>query len=328
MKHFVCIAFIIVLSVGGLFLTGCGGELGALIGAIRSGIAQSLPNHSIPKPWNKNTRIQAEFFFNDPQVIALCKAIEKEDLNEIDRLIAAGADVNVKGKGNWTPLLWAFPNNNLEVFTKILEAGADPNVQLTSDFERAGELYLMFFTKKTEYYIVEGSSVMEMATMTYFPGYFEAVMKHGGNPNLVSKEWFGNTPLHSVVYGSRSHNRIEHAKLLLDAGADINAVARGGTPIMVAVQYRQFDLAIFLLETGADWEIVPQFDPKFPPGTLVWSVYQATHHPYIVGTQNESLNKLVLLLTEKGADFDKEREYEEERERKKFREIHGQERGY
>jgi hypothetical protein len=49
-------------------------------------------------------------------VIALCKATEANDIAEIDRLVAAGADVNAQGEGNMTPLLWAYPDNKLERF--------------------------------------------------------------------------------------------------------------------------------------------------------------------------------------------------------------------
>lgn len=44
-------------------------------------------------------------YFTDPQVIALCHAIEANDLAEMERLVTEGADVNAQGKGKMTPLL-------------------------------------------------------------------------------------------------------------------------------------------------------------------------------------------------------------------------------
>ena len=76
---------------------------------------------------------RAEVYFDDPQVIALCQAIEANDLEEMERLIEAGADVNARGQGNMTPLMWAFPDNKLERFKLLLEHGSDPNVKITTD---------------------------------------------------------------------------------------------------------------------------------------------------------------------------------------------------
>src|SRR5215471_13824001 len=83
--------------------------------------------------FHENFGWKAEDYFTDPQVIALCKAIQANDLTEMDRLITAGANVNAKGKDNMTPLLWAFPDNKLDRFKKLLEHGADPNVAIKSD---------------------------------------------------------------------------------------------------------------------------------------------------------------------------------------------------
>jgi ankyrin repeat protein len=69
--------------------------------------------------WNAKPQWKANDYFDDPKVIALCKAIDARDLKEIDRLVAEGADVNAKGKGNMTPLLWAFPENKPEIFKRI-----------------------------------------------------------------------------------------------------------------------------------------------------------------------------------------------------------------
>ncbi len=53
-----------------------------------------------------------------------------------------------------------------------------------------------------------GDSVTHMACRTEFPGYFEAVFDHGGNPNLV-RNWStkGDTPLFSVIMGAGPKKR-------------------------------------------------------------------------------------------------------------------------
>ena len=84
--------------------TGCKEEnrknIAILTAAIKSGISQSFPDK---RSFHQRFRWNAEDFFDDPQVVALCRAIEAKDLREIDRLIAAGADANALGRDNMTP---------------------------------------------------------------------------------------------------------------------------------------------------------------------------------------------------------------------------------
>ena len=317
MKHFICVAFVIVLSIGGLFLTGCNEQerkdLNILLNGIAGAVSQS-PLFQKNVSFHERYRWKAENYFNDRKVIALCKAIEAQDLIEINRLIADGADANALGRDNMTPLLWAFPTKNLAVFTKILEVGADPNVQITSNFG---------VNLGNDIQIWTGKSVIELAAQIREPGYFEVVMKHGGNPNMVSKmTGIPNTPLHSVAerkYWPDNNGRtIEHAKLLLDAGADINAISLYGTPLTVALRSGHADLVVFLLESGADWESVPEtlefvseegyHYSRTPPIFL----HEVLRIKEIAGTKSESFDKLVLLLEAKGVDFDKVREEHEQ----------------
>ena len=84
-------------------------------------------------PPHQRLKWKAEDFFKDAGVVSLCKAIEAKDLREIDRLVKSGVNVNAKGRGNMTPLLWAFPMGE-EVFKRILDLGADPNVVFSENF--------------------------------------------------------------------------------------------------------------------------------------------------------------------------------------------------
>jgi ankyrin repeat protein len=193
-------------------------------------------SHVLPNtPWHQKFSWKADAYFTDPQVIALCKAIEADDIAEIDRLVAAGADVNAKGKGNMTPLMWAFPDNKLARFTRLLEHGANPNVVIQSDFNTRGG-------------ISSGDSVTHMACRTEFPGYFEAVFAHGGDPNFV-RNWLtsGLTPLFSVITG-RSPNKIAHVTKLIELGANLDQVdGTGTTPVMQANGRGFYNLALILL---------------------------------------------------------------------------------
>ena len=91
-----------------------------------------------PQTWHEKFSWNAAQYFDDPKVVSLCHAIEASDLQNIERQDYGGWDVNAKGKGNITPLLWAFPDNKLDRFNLLLRHGADPNVAVESDFETHG----------------------------------------------------------------------------------------------------------------------------------------------------------------------------------------------
>jgi ankyrin repeat protein len=60
------------------------------------------------------------------------------------------------------------------------------------------------------------------------------------------KDAAGNTPLIDLCGGARAHR--DAARLLLDAGADVNARSRPGrTPLLAAVMHANPDLIEYLL---------------------------------------------------------------------------------
>jgi ankyrin repeat protein len=210
--------------------------------ALHTGCSVGEKVHST---WHQKFNWKAEDFFDDPKVIGLCRAIEANDVAEIDRLIAEGANVNAKGKGAMTPLLWAFPDNKLERFRRLLDNGANPNVLFESDFGTRGA-------------IMKGSSVTHMACETAFPGYFAAVFAKEGDVNLVQQAAVGNgdTPIMCVVRFGGS-DKEEKIKLLVTKGANLNHQNGAGiTPPRLAVGWGgQYDIARMLLEAGADYKV-------------------------------------------------------------------------
>ncbi len=184
---------------------------------------------------------KAEDYFEDPLVIKLCKAIKANDLDEIDNLVAEGANVNAIGKGNMTPLLWAFPDDHIERFRKLLEYGANPNILVTEDFG-------------TNRSIRPGYAVTHLALRSKFQEHYKAVFDHGGDANLQTESEHGHdTPLHIMIRGTY-RDKGERLRVLLDHGADVNALGLSGwTPASTAVAYfSQYSLALDLLKAGAD----------------------------------------------------------------------------
>lgn len=199
------------------------------------------PGERMQPSWHQKYGWQAENYFTDPKVIALCRAIEANDLPEMRRLIAAGVDVKTLGKDNMTPLLWAFPDNKLDRFRLLLEHGADPNVFIKSKFGVEGGFRV-------------GDSVTHMACKTIFP-YFDDVFANGGDANLPNgvEQERGEGPLFTVITAGlgiqETKRRID---ILLKRGANINQTVFR-TPLMNAASFGgQYEIAMHLIENGAD----------------------------------------------------------------------------
>jgi len=194
---------------------------------------------------------KAEDYFDDPKEIAMCQAIDRSDIAEIDKLIAEGVNVNKKGKGGMTFLLWAYPAGEAS-FKRILEHGGDPNVVYEQDFGY----------RTNDYKLKSGDSLIFLVINTtrgsrypkykkQFENYMQLLIDHGADINLHRK-YFEQTPLHWAVF---CQNR-KAIRQLIDAGADLNSLAAGGqTPVMTGVDY---ETILLLLEAGTDYRIVTE----------------------------------------------------------------------
>jgi uncharacterized protein len=208
--------------------------------AILGGCAQAAQPPHARLGW------KARDFFKDKGIIALCKAIEAKNLKEIDRLVKSGVNINAKGRGNMTPLLWAFPMGE-ETFKKMLELGADPNVKLTENYLLLRGKSVVFASVE----LVDGLIHYQCFHDVPMENYLELVLKHGGDPNAT--DTVGQTPLFWI--GHRSPKVEEKMiRLLVAAGANINHRNAGGGTALLASADRA-DYAMCLLKCGADYRI-------------------------------------------------------------------------
>ena len=75
------------------------------------------------------------------------------------------------------------------------------------------------------------------------------LLLNGADPNIPSQNVFHVYPIHSAI----AANCTMIAKMLMEAGADINVVQQsGGTPLHSAAHHGNIELLIILLEAGAD----------------------------------------------------------------------------
>jgi len=178
-------------------------------------------------------RMQASEFFDAPAQRSLAEAIAHGDLNQAQKAIDAGAEVNAIGRDGMTPLFWALAQQNIEGFRFLLEHGANPNVvvDLPDHFQDGY------------------AGAIEMAARLEDIEYLRALLDKGADPNtIVNQEW--QTP---VLYRAILSRRVESARLLLERGADVDHRDKsGGTPLLQSVTSRQFKIGLLLLEYGAD----------------------------------------------------------------------------
>lgn len=157
--------------------------------------------------WRLNTQLQ--------------KALELEDAVAVQRLVTAGADVEVRSKNGFTPLILAVRRRDTTLTAELLRRRANPNA---SDRRNFTPLLYSASTSISEQLLNAGASVN----------------RRGGN---------GFLPLQFAI---ATRNR-EMVHLLLSRGADPNLLTGGGHPMLGIAP----DTAIMreLLDAGANLEL-------------------------------------------------------------------------
>lgn len=132
------------------------------------------------------------------------------------------------------PLVKAVASNNLKAVTDLLAKGADANVKNRVEIP-----------------------VLVMAVRQGAPSMVEALLKNRADPNVrdVDTDF---TPL-LEAFNRKALDRADIVKMLLAAGADVNAairkeedLLRGFTPLMLAAGDGSEDLVQLFLDNGAD----------------------------------------------------------------------------
>lgn len=168
------------------------------------------------------------------EVTPLSIACLQADADCVALLAAAGADVNRTKQAGETPLMTASRNGNAEVVKVLLKHGA--KVDAT---ERKGQTALMWAAAEGN-----GQAV-------------QVLIDAGAELRRELKSGFS-----AIMFAARE-GRMDVVRRLLDAGVDVSAVmgndkgqgrgARPGTSaMMLAVESGHFELALYLVERGAD----------------------------------------------------------------------------
>ena len=211
---------------------------------------------------------------------ALHWASHRNDLDAASLLITAGADVNTANELGATSLWLAAINGSGTMVKRLLEAGANPNVAL-----KMGETPLMAAARSGNVRTVEqllahgadvdvreherGQTALMWAVAQRHADVARVLIGNGADLDARTKVYYqlentagntnpsgnfqmahgGSTPL---LFTARNGD-VETAKVLIEAGADVNdTLAAGTSALVVAAHSGHGPFAIYLLEQGAD----------------------------------------------------------------------------
>lgn len=167
--------------------------------------------------------------FGDSKTDRLVAAVKADKDPEIRKCVTAGANVNGKNRKGQTPLSIAFHGGVRTSYATLLELGANPNEVIR-----------------------EGKSLMAIMASAEDSSWLTLALEAGGDPSIQdtqSSRSPGSTPL---LHAIQAKNKAS-VEVLLKHKADIDHVSHyRSAAFPMAAMSHQFDIALLLLENGAD----------------------------------------------------------------------------
>src|SRR6185503_10153434 len=257
---------------------------------------------------------------------ALHWAVYREDLETSRLLVRAGANVNAVTRYGVPPLSLACTNGNPGLVALLLDAGADANASLPG-----GETVLMTAARTgnldaVKALLAKGANPNAKERSDQTPLMWAAAEGHtaivqalvASGADIRATLTSGFTPLFFAV----REGHIEVTRALLKAGLDVNEtlrapagpqrevnnasykpVGKGTSPLLMAVQNGHFELAIALVDAGADPN--DRRTGFTPLHTLTWvrkPDASDSGDPSPIGSGRLTSLEFVRALKERGAD--------------------------
>jgi ankyrin repeat protein len=209
---------------------------------------------------------------------ALHWAAYHDDVETVALLVRAGANVNAVNRYGVPPLAQACTNGNAVIVNRLLEAGADANATM-----KGGESVLMLAARSGDLETVKvllarganpqsrerlGQTALMWAAAEGHTAIVRALIDAGADINVTLDSGF------KAFFFAVRGGHLDTVRAFLAAGADVNAMmqrpqsgagrgGRGGgrpgalrgagtSPLILAVQNAHFELAIALIDAGAD----------------------------------------------------------------------------
>jgi ankyrin repeat protein len=211
------------------------------------------------------TALEWAAHWNDPEMVGM--------------LLKAGADAKAANHFGATPLSEAATLGNATIIEQLLKAGADPNTRTTAD----GETVLMTSARAGNVAAVKvlidhgadvnakeayrGQTALMWAAAERHADVVKLLLQRGADWKVQSSFRETKIPklstasaispisrggLTAFLFAAREGD-IETAKVMLDAGVDINQTDVDGTSgLVVSIMNKKYTFAKFLLDRGAD----------------------------------------------------------------------------
>ncbi|HEY3826634.1 MAG TPA: ankyrin repeat domain-containing protein [Bryobacteraceae bacterium] len=240
---------------------------------------------------------------------ALLWAAHANDLETAELLLGAGADANIANDFQMTPLSQACTNGSDAFVRLLLKSGAKPNIGIAT-----GETPLMTCAKSGSVDAVRrlleyGAAIEAQEPSQHQTALMWAATEHQLNVAQALIDAHANLKAHSkagfmAIHFAARQGDLEMVQLFLKAGMDVNVLTEaepnsapaprrfgapgappiggpktqgvnGYTPLLVATVRGQVPLALWLLDHGADPNII---DAGFTPlhwASTEWETYTA-----------------------------------------------------
>ncbi len=230
---------------------------------------------------------------------ALMLASASGNLDSVKLLVAHGANVNVREAAKWhTALMFAAAANHADIVTVLLENGADATAttrvfdltRAEMPVDRTLQNYALTLVQR-QAAEARGEKRPDTAGVDRPYEYNELVAAQGG--------------LTALHFAARQ-GHADSVKALLAGGVDVNLVSGGVevTPLAIATINGHFDLAMYLLDRGANPNLVAEngVAPLYAVLNCQWSPLAEYPAPQAYQQQTTSYLELLTALLKKGAD--------------------------
>ena len=243
-------------------------------------------------------------------------------------VIAAGADVHAATSSGTTSLMLAAASGDPAMVAGLLDAGADPNAKDKAQ----GQTALMFAAARdradaARVLLARGADANAASAFVDLlalgglddEGRRVQAMPSGsqrGGPRPVDvpgvtrgfryNELIGKQGGLSALHFAARQGHVATARVLVDAGANVNMTSPADrtSPLLIAIINGHFDLAMYLLEHGADPRLASDAGatPLYAVLNVQWAPKAAYPQPRAYLQQQHSYLEVIESLVAHGAD--------------------------